>query len=139
MQGLSISAPAINKPYSMKSPTQYSERNCLTCNNTIRGRADKKFCNDYCRSTFNNKHDHAKLSHIRTITNTLLKNRKVLEKWAINRTTPVNLHELLSDGLNLAYFTHCINHPLGNPSNFCYDFGYQLLPNNQCRILTTKQ
>jgi hypothetical protein len=29
-------------------------KKCLACNKTLRGRADKKFCDDYCRSNYNN-------------------------------------------------------------------------------------
>ena len=30
-------------------------RECLTCGTELRGRTDKKFCDDYCRSAYNNK------------------------------------------------------------------------------------
>ena len=30
------------------------EKTCLECNEKLIGRADKKFCNDYCRNAFNN-------------------------------------------------------------------------------------
>lgn len=113
-------------------------RTCLTCNKIIRGRSDKKFCNDYCRSAFNNKQLASKFKEIRIISRTLLKNRKVLQKWATTKTNPVNLQELLSDGLNLGYITQSIHQPLAHPLCYCYDYGYQLLPGNQCRILTPK-
>jgi len=32
-----------------------TERLCLDCGEAIRGRADKKFCNDQCRSNYNNQ------------------------------------------------------------------------------------
>lgn len=112
-----------------------SSKNCLFCHDRIHGRTDKKFCNDYCRSAFNNQHTITKLPHIRSITHILVKNRKVLEKWANKKRNPVKLQDVLSDGLNLTYCTQTVLQPVGNPHYFCYDYGYQLLPNDQCRIL----
>ena len=34
---------------------RYMEKNCLECGTRIIGRADKKFCNDSCRNSYNNK------------------------------------------------------------------------------------
>ncbi|MFA6947300.1 MAG: DUF2116 family Zn-ribbon domain-containing protein, partial [Pedobacter sp.] len=31
------------------------ERECLDCGAALRGRTDKKFCDDQCRSNFNNR------------------------------------------------------------------------------------
>ena len=54
---------------------------CLACGNILKGRADKKFCNDYCRNNYNNlqksKDNYSNI--IRNINNALLKNRKVLQ------------------------------------------------------------
>lgn len=30
------------------------DKKCLECGEKIVGRADKKFCNDYCRNAYNN-------------------------------------------------------------------------------------
>ena len=55
-------------------------RTCLACERALKGRSDKKFCNDYCRNNYNNVQK-AKNNYspaIRNINNALLKNRKVL-------------------------------------------------------------
>lgn len=39
----------------MPNINDYHEKCCLTCGEHLHGRADKKFCGDYCRATFNNK------------------------------------------------------------------------------------
>ncbi|MBC7654417.1 MAG: DUF2116 family Zn-ribbon domain-containing protein, partial [Oligoflexus sp.] len=31
------------------------DKQCLDCGNSIKGRADKKFCDDQCRSNYNNR------------------------------------------------------------------------------------
>lgn len=28
---------------------------CLNCDKTLKGRTDKKFCDDYCRNSYNNQ------------------------------------------------------------------------------------
>ena len=113
-------------------------KTCLTCDHIIRGRTDKKFYDDYCRSAYNNKHASKKHSYIRSITNKLIKNRGILEKWSSKKRNPVSLFDLLSDGLTLSYATEYISQPVGNPYIYCYDYGYQLLPGNNCRILKRK-
>ena len=30
-------------------------RHCLACGKTVKGRIDKKFCDDYCRNVYNNR------------------------------------------------------------------------------------
>ena len=55
-------------------------KTCLACGKPLKGRIDKKFCDDYCRNNYNNQQK-AKGSHssyVRNINNTLLKNRKIL-------------------------------------------------------------
>ena len=59
----------------------FETKTCLACGKPLKGRVDKKFCDDYCRNNYNNQQK-AKGSHsnfVRNINNTLLKNRKILE------------------------------------------------------------
>ena len=54
-------------------------KSCLLCQKTIRGRSDKKFCNDYCRNVYNNQNKSIQNNLVRNINNALGKNRKILE------------------------------------------------------------
>ena len=54
-------------------------KKCLYCDKTLNGRADKKFCNDYCRNAYNNQLKSANSPIIRNINNALVKNRRILE------------------------------------------------------------
>ena len=56
-------------------------KNCLSCGKLLKGRVDKKFCDDYCRNNYNNqlKARSGYSAYVRSINNTLLKNRKILE------------------------------------------------------------
>src|SRR4249920_2207595 len=85
-------------------------KNCLACEKALKGRIDKKFCDDYCRNTYNNQQK-AKGSHspfVRNINNALLKNRKILESILPEGedTAKANKEKLLRLGFQFKYITH---------------------------------
>jgi hypothetical protein len=46
-------------PYLVKTQTsmmlrQKETKTCLFCEKPVKGRSDKKFCDDYCRAAYNN-------------------------------------------------------------------------------------
>ena len=54
---------------------------CLNCEKTLKGRTDKKFCDDYCRNSYNNQLKASKNNLVRNINNALGKNRRILESF----------------------------------------------------------
>ena len=58
---------------------QKESRKCLVCGKPLKGRSDKKFCDDYCRSSYNNDLKSAANNYIRNVNNALGKNRRILE------------------------------------------------------------
>jgi len=99
---------------------------CQACHKPIRGRSDKKFCNDYCRNTFNNNLKASTNNLVRNINNTLGKNRRILEgiftkEEEITKTTK---EKLLQKGFQFKFFTHTYTNKKGNVYFFCYDLGY---------------
>jgi hypothetical protein len=50
---------------------------CLACDKPLKGRTDKKFCDDYCRNNYNNQLKAAKNNVVRNINNGHL-----YTKWA---------------------------------------------------------
>lgn len=56
------------------------DKKCLECGEKIVGRADKKFCNDYCRNAYNNNLHKDSKNLIRNINNKLKKNYKILSE-----------------------------------------------------------
>ncbi|MEP7253841.1 MAG: hypothetical protein ABI683_15720, partial [Ginsengibacter sp.] len=52
---------------------------CLTCGKQVKGRTDKKFCDDYCRNNYNNQLKSNSTNLIRNVNNALGKNRRILE------------------------------------------------------------
>lgn len=102
------------------------ERLCLTCQKKVIGRADKKFCDDYCRNTFNNQLRSKTNNYIRQVNNALLKNRRILESLFTGNGERVEIHEnrLYSMGFRFQYHTHFQVTEKGQKYLFCYEFGY---------------
>ena len=119
-----------------------TDRSCLCCGKALKGRSDKKFCDDYCRNNFNN-HQKAKSNHsayVRNINNVLMKNRKILESLLpiTEKTSRATKDKLLRLGFQFKYLTHNFTNDKGNKYYYCYDYGYLPLENDWCLIVKTK-
>lgn len=108
---------------------QSNLRQCHACNKPIRGRTDKKFCDDYCRNSFNNQLKAETNNHVRNVNNALRRNRKILEDLLEPGETIVKTSrdELLHKGFHFRYLTHTYRNSKGNLYHFCYEFGYMEL------------
>lgn len=119
------------------------QKKCLTCGTSLRGRIDKKFCNDYCRNNYNNQQK-AKGSNseiVRSINKALLKNRKILDsiiKEDEEKAT-VNKDKLLRLGFQFKYLTHLYTTKAGKTYCYCYDLGYLSLDNDWFLIVRKKE
>lgn len=107
------------------------KRQCLACGKVLHGRADKKFCNDYCRNAYNNNLKSANSALVRNINNALLKNRRILETTLgaeeLQKTTK---GKLLEQGFQFKFLTHTYTNKKGDTYNFCYEYGYLPLGND---------
>ena len=114
---------------------------CLTCNKPLKGRIDKKFCNDYCRNTYNNQLKAASLNIVRNINNALGKNRRVLESLfkEEDEMAKTTKEKLLQKGFQFKYITHTYTNKKGNVYFFCYDIGYLPLENDWYLLVKRKE
>ena len=117
-------------------------RLCFCCGKPLKGRSDKKFCDDYCRNNYNNQQK-AKSNHsayVRNINNALMKNRKILESLlpVTEKTSRATKDKLLRLGFQFKYLTHNFINDKGNKYYYCYDYGYLLLKNDWCLTVKTK-
>ena len=112
---------------------------CLTCNTAVKGRADKKFCNDYCRNEYNNSLKSSSTNLVRNINNALGKNRRILESLIPlgQETAKTNAEKLISKGFQFKYGTHSYTNKKGDTYFFCYDMGY--LPTGDDWFLVVKR
>ncbi len=103
------------------------ERLCLDCGNSIKGRADKKFCDDSCRNNHNNRLKVEENFVLRRINSILRKNRSILAKLTPKGKTKVSRKKLINAGFNFDYHTFSYVTQNGNVYVFCYEYGYLLL------------
>lgn len=114
---------------------------CLNCNKPVKGRTDKKFCDDYCRNNYNNQLKSNTINIVRNINNALGKNRRILENMfnegeEMAKTTK---SKLLQKGFQFKYFTHTYTNKKGNVYFFCYDLGYLALEGDWYLLVKQKE
>ncbi len=121
--------------------TQSISRQCLCCDKPLRGRTDKKFCDDYCRNSFNNHLKAATYNFVRNVNHALGKNRRILEGLFSEGEdmTKTTKEKLLQKGFLFKYMTHFYNNKKGNTYYFCYDYGYMPLNNEWYLLVRRKQ
>lgn len=105
--------------------------NCLTCGKPLKGRIDKKFCDDYCRNSFNNRQNSDQNNLVRNVNNVLRKNRRILlEMLGAEGMIKLPKEKLIQQGFNFKYQTHqYVNHK-GQVYFFNYEYGYLPLEND---------
>jgi hypothetical protein len=110
---------------------------CLYCNDRIRGRSDKKFCDDNCRASFNSALNGRTHPYICYINREIRRNRRILRERFDTYTpeTPVEKEWLIAKGFNFFYATHREETETGIVMVYCYEYGYILLPNNKVQLL----
>jgi predicted nucleic acid-binding Zn ribbon protein len=116
-------------------------RYCRTCNKLLRGRTDKKYCDDQCRNSFNNQLRAERNTPVRNINNWLLKNRRILEQVFIQtkEVSVISRSRLEQMGFRFKYHTHSFTNKKGNTYYYCYEYGYLLLENNCCLIVKSRE
>lgn len=99
-------------------------KQCDYCGETIRGRADKKFCSSECRNGFHNHHATLNDAFMRQVNKSLRKNRRILSELNPDGKTSVHVDRLNDRGFNFRYFTHLYTTKDAKEYRFCYEFGY---------------
>lgn len=114
------------------------EKVCLECGEKIKGRADKKFCSDQCRISYNNKLNSDETNYVRNVNNILRKNRRIL--MALNTTgkTRVSRDKLNEKGFDFTYFTSVYKTKEGAIYHYCYEQGYLEMDNNYFLLVVKK-
>lgn len=106
------------------------EKSCLECGAKIFGRNDKKFCSDQCRNSYNNKLNSDSNNYIRTVNNTLRKNRRILEKLTPSGKSKTTRSKLNEHGYDFNFHTNTYTTKAGATYYFCYEYGYLELEND---------
>ncbi len=116
---------------------EQAEKSCLNCEKPIKGRTDKKFCNDYCRNNYNNRQKNDDVNLVRNINNLLKKNRKILADLVPEEEDMKKIprQKLADAGFNFKYQTHLYKNQKEQTYHFIYDYGYLSLENDWVLIV----
>lgn len=115
------------------------ERLCLDCDSPLYGRSDKRFCDDACRSHYNNKLQRRDLIYIRKVNAILNKNRRILKQYNPGGKTRTKIKNLQSEGFDFDFFTSVYETSKGNKYYFCYEYGYLVLPPDDVLLVKRKE
>lgn len=114
------------------------KRLCKDCNDVLLGRMDKKFCNDHCRSNYNNRERAENDGVVKAINLILKRNRNILEKFNPNGKALVNRIKLEAAGFDPNYHTHTSDAEDGHHYTYCYEQGYQKLASGDFLLNTAR-
>ncbi len=111
-------------------------KHCLTCGHPLRGRIDKKFCDDNCRSIYNNKKYIHEKGFVKSVNHLLLHNRRILASYVDDNkeTEKVPKALLHHRGFHFDYFTHTAVSKEGATYYCCYDHAYQVVSEQELQI-----
>lgn len=108
---------------------------CLVCGEILRGRIDKKFCNETCRNQFHNRLNVEEGRVMREINRGLRRNRRILYELMDSGKRTIQRSWLLRRGFDFELITAVYEKPAGTPCFYCYDFGYIPLDENRFQVV----
>jgi hypothetical protein len=118
--------------------TSKSTSACLECGTRLSGRADKKFCSDSCRNTYNNRLNSPATKYVRNVTHTLTRNRRILQELNPTGKVRVTREKLSRKGFDFAYFTSQYTTRDGAVYHYCFDQGYLKVDHNYYLLVVKK-
>lgn len=78
---------------------------CRECGGALRGRSDKRFCDDACRNSYHNRRTQMARREMREIHRKLRRNYRLLQHYDNSGIDRVRLEELLRQGFDPDYCT----------------------------------
>lgn len=115
-----------------------AEKKCPECGERIKGRADKKFCSDQCRISYNNKLNSNQTNYVRNINNILRRNRRILVELNTTGKSQVTRAKLSNKGFDFGYHTNVYITKEGSQYKFCYEQGYLEMDSDRFLLVVKK-
>ncbi|MEJ6546598.1 MAG: hypothetical protein ACI9KR_000949 [Arcticibacterium sp.] len=101
------------------------EKLCLSCQEKIFGRSDKKYCGDACRNSYHNSINQQNISLLRKTNSRLKKNYRILNEIPLKEGKgKISKALLLNRGFVFELFTSIYYTQKGTQYYFVYDLGY---------------
>lgn len=108
---------------------------CINCGIRIRGRTDKKFCNDHCRSHYHNGLNRGRNNIFKEVNKILKKNTAILDRFIQKGIYQMDKQTLIASEFNFNYFTNLIIGPDGDNFFGVYHYAYQLQDKEQVLLM----
>lgn len=97
---------------------------CKKCGKTLQGRLDKRFCDAYCRNSFNNQIKRKDEQTIVEVNRTLRKNRTILKTLSPVGKSTVRKEVMEAMGYNFSIFSSMYRASKSSIYYLCYEYGY---------------
>jgi len=101
----------------------FHKKECLQCGEHLVGRVDKKFCDAYCRNSYNNINNSSDELEIKSINSQLRRNRKLLKSLCPEGKATIRKEVLSNLGFDFARF-NTIFPSSGKVYYMVYDYGF---------------
>lgn len=118
--------------------TTQEDQICIECSTAFKGRIDKKFCSDQCRTAYNNRQKSIENNYIRDVNNILKKNRRILLYFNPEGKNRISRDKLKSKGFDFNYYTSTYTTKEGAQYFYCYEQGYLPIEKDQCLLVIKK-
>ena len=83
----------------------FSPVKCLKCGKPLAGRSDKKFCDSYCRNSYNNQNKSTEERYLMLVNSILRKNRTILKKLSPEGKATIRKEVLDQMGYDYRHFS----------------------------------
>ena len=105
---------------------------CKYCQNELKGRTDKIYCDTYCKAAYHyqKRKENGNTTFFKQVDNQLKLNRKILKKFNVEGYSTLRKEVLHTKGFNPKFFTHYWKNQKGDVYLFCYDYGFLSMKNS---------
>ena len=100
-----------------------SPQTCLQCGKTLVGRSDKRFCDAYCRNSYNNLHKSRYEQKIQATNSAIRRNRTILKTLCPVGKATVRREVLDKMGFSFRHFTS-LHGSITKSYFLCYDYAF---------------
>lgn len=99
-------------------------KKCPVCNADVKGRKDKIYCSETCKSSHQYENRTKNESFYLHVDRQLKINRKILKRYNHTGYTTLRKEVLLQQGFDPRFFTHYWKNQKGQVYLFCFDYGF---------------
>ncbi len=111
------------------------KRCCAFCGKELKGRSDKRFCDDACRNNYGYKHNKSSNIAINRINKSLLHNRNVLKSIAKCGKKVVKRQTLVDNDFNFDVMTGVYKTYKDQEYKMLYDYAYKCINDDDVLVL----